>query len=265
MPRSVACPPSQRNATTARASRTWWLSVPTRRWRPPQALRTNMRLPRPLAQGPGLTSLSQRKRSALARLLWRAPPLPPRSPIHNVALGPRGGGNPEIVHRGESFTASLWHLMSPLNQGYLKLPSSTSHLWKMGGLYSFTFIVWFFFCCCCFFLQFLTSAAMATISGVRDGQECVWLICSHLVQLWQPRLEWWLQGITLVSVSAAREWEKNKKHCISLVLMIVFAFVPLDLSVGHYECFFSTRLSCRFKATKYPVGLIILKNHDASF
>lgn len=94
MPRSVAYPPSQRNATTARASRTWWLSVPTRRWRPPQALRTNMRLPRPSARGPGPTSAPQRRRSAPARLPWRVPPPPPRSPTH-AAPGPRGGGNPE--------------------------------------------------------------------------------------------------------------------------------------------------------------------------
>lgn len=96
MPRSVACPPSQRNATTARASRTWWLSVPTRRWRSPQALRTNMCLPRPPARGPGCTSVPQRRRgSVLARLLWRAPPPPRRSPKHTVVPEPTGGRNPE--------------------------------------------------------------------------------------------------------------------------------------------------------------------------
>lgn len=105
MPRSVACPPSQRNATTARASRTWWLSVPTRRWRPPQALRTNMRLPRPLAQGPGHISVPQRRRgSVLAPLLWRGPPPPPRSLRHIVASEPTGGRNPE--NGGEPFTAN---------------------------------------------------------------------------------------------------------------------------------------------------------------
>lgn len=92
MPRSVACPPSQRNATTARASHTWWLSAPTRHWR--QALRTNTRLPRPSAQGLGPTFAPQRRRSAQARPHWRGPPPPPRNPTH-VAPGPRGGGNPK--------------------------------------------------------------------------------------------------------------------------------------------------------------------------
>lgn len=106
MPRSVACPPSQRNATTARASRTWWLSVPTRRWRLPQALRTNMRLPRPPARGPGPTSVPQRRRSAPALLPWKAPPHPLRSHTHTAAPGPRGGGNPETARRSEAFTAN---------------------------------------------------------------------------------------------------------------------------------------------------------------
>lgn len=91
-PRSVDCPPSQRNATTARASHTWWLSVPTRRWRP--VLRTNTRLPRPSVQEPRPTSTVQRRRSRPARLHWRGHPPPRRSPTHE-GPGPRGGGNPE--------------------------------------------------------------------------------------------------------------------------------------------------------------------------
>lgn len=151
-PRSVACPPSQRNATTARASCTWWLSVPTRRWCPPQALRTNMCLPRPPAQGQCRTSVPQRRRSALARLPWMAPPLPQRSPTLTAAPGPRGGGIPE---RGLTANPNVFP-----HQGYLKLPFIyLTPVKKWGVLISFTFIFFYFFC--------LTIAAMATINGVR--------------------------------------------------------------------------------------------------
>lgn len=102
MPRSADCPPSQRNATTARASRTWWLSVPTRRWRP--ALRTNPRLPRPSVQGLRPTSTLQRRRSTPALLRWRGPPPPQRSPTPE-APGPRGGGNAENDPQGPVLSA----------------------------------------------------------------------------------------------------------------------------------------------------------------
>ena len=225
MPRSVACPPSQRNATTARALRTWWLSAPTRRWRPPQALRTNMRLPRPPAQGPGPTSAPRRRRSAPARLPWRAPPHPPRSPTHTAAPAPRGGGNPE--NNPERWTHSPLPprpLMSPLNQGYLNphcpppphLPRTCEKKWEV--LIFFTFILFAFN-----FLIFLTSAAMATINGVRTSVNvCDWLTCCHLVLLWQPPLEWWLQGMTvfLVSISAAGEWNNVVWIFISSLLTL---------------------------------------------
>ena len=88
--RNVTCPPSQRNATTARASRTWWLSVHTRRWCPLQALRT----PTPLPQGlPGPTSTYRRRRSSRAPPRQRAPRPPQRSPRRTET--PRSGENPE--------------------------------------------------------------------------------------------------------------------------------------------------------------------------
>lgn len=102
MPRSAVCPPSQRSATTARASCTWWLSVPTRRWRP--ALRTNPRLPRPSVQGLRPTSTLQRRRSTPALLRWRGPPPPQRSPTQE-APGPRGGGNAENDPQGPVLSA----------------------------------------------------------------------------------------------------------------------------------------------------------------
>lgn len=104
-PRSADCPPSQRNATTARASHTWWLSVPTRRWRP--VLRTNTRLPRPSVQGPRPTSTVQKRRSTPALLHWRGPPPPRRSPTHE-GPGPRGGRSPKNNLQGQ--TIHLWLL-----------------------------------------------------------------------------------------------------------------------------------------------------------
>ena len=83
-------PPSQRNATTARASRTWWPSVHTRRWCPLQVLRT----PTPLPQGlPGPTSTYRRRRSSRAPPRQRAPCPPQRSPRRTEM--PKSGGNPE--------------------------------------------------------------------------------------------------------------------------------------------------------------------------
>lgn len=130
MPRSVACPLSQRNATTARASCTWWHSVHRRRWRPPQALRTNTRLPRPPAQAlrPGPTSAPPKKRSGPARLPWRAPHLPPRSRTHTAAPAPKGGGNTEPFHHVQSSTP---HLPRTCEQ--------------MGGPKSFTFVLFVVF------------------------------------------------------------------------------------------------------------------------
>lgn len=101
-PRSADCPPSQRNATIARASHTWWLSVPTRRWLP--LLRTNTRLPRPSVQGPRPTSTVQRRRSTPALLPWRGPPPPWKSPTRE-GPGPRGGGNPENQPAGSNLSA----------------------------------------------------------------------------------------------------------------------------------------------------------------
>lgn len=139
MPRSVACPPSQRNATTARASRTWWPSVPTRRWH--RALRTNMRLPQPSAQRAGPTSAPQRRRSAQARPRWRAPPPPRRSPTY--APGPGGGGNPEISLQEVNLTR-LNPRISPQSRIAEPPPPPPPHLphtceKKMGGLYFFHF------------------------------------------------------------------------------------------------------------------------------
>lgn len=185
MPRSVACPPSQRNATTARASRTWWLSVPTRRWCPPQALRTNMRLPRPPAQGPGPTSAPQRRRSALARPLWKAPPPPPRSPTHIVSPGPRGGGNPETVCRGEPFTPNPWPYCLPSIMATWSPTTPHAHIYltpvkkKMGGLIFSSLI-----------FVFKPAQLWQRSTGYGRAWMCVtdWLTCS-LVQLWQPPLE----------------------------------------------------------------------------
>lgn len=198
MPRSVACPPSQRNATTARASRTWWLSVPTRRWRPPQALRTNMRLPRPLAQGPGHISVPQRRRGSVpAHLLWRAPP--PRSPSHTVASEPTGGRNPE-KQPIEVYLSLLTPDPHVSLQSRIPKPPliylTPVKKWEV----LISLLIFYFFI-------ILTSVVMATINGVQTC-ECVWLTCSHLVQLWEPPLEWWLQAMTvfLVSISAAQGW-----------------------------------------------------------
>lgn len=149
MPRSVACPPSQRNATTARASHTWWLSVRTRRWRPPQALRTHMRLPRPPRPQLGLTSAPQKRSSALARLPRRDPPLPPRNPTPSGAHGPKGGGNlenePPTEVNSDRLTSWLSRLFS------IKVtwkprptsihPSSTSHLWRKLSRFLLSFIL----------------------------------------------------------------------------------------------------------------------------
>lgn len=101
MPRSVACPPSQRNATTARASGTWWPSVPTRCWRPPQAFRIPCTpLPRP-------TCTPQTRSSGRDRPPLRAPRPPQRSYPSRIALAPRGGGN-----RGRAVPDSP-HLRNP--------------------------------------------------------------------------------------------------------------------------------------------------------
>lgn len=160
MPRSADCPPSQRNATTARASRTWWLSVPTRRWRP--ALRTNPRLPRPSVQGLRPTSTLQRRRSTPALLRWRGPPPPQRSPTPE-APGPRGGGNAENDPQGPVLSALTSDPRFSCQSRTPEAPpphpftSSTSHLKKK--------ILWLF----SFLLQMFTSlTSYAKLTGVRS-------------------------------------------------------------------------------------------------
>lgn len=203
MPRSATCPHSQRNATTARASRTWWLSVHIRRWRPLQALRNNKRLPRRSAQGQGPTIW--RRKSAPARLLSRAPPPPPRSRTHTVAPGPRGGGNPENSPSSQRLS-SIKDI--PEAPSLLHLPRTCET--KMEVLFSW--LLFYFF----FTHVFLTSAAMATINGVRTCA-CDWLtgwptnrlthwptdwLTDWLTDSWrQPPLDWWLQGMTVTCFS----------------------------------------------------------------
>lgn len=257
MPRSVACPLSQRNATTARASRTWWLSVPTRRWRLPQALRTNMRLPRPPAQGPGPISVPQRRRSAPARLLWRAPPPPLRSPTHTVAPGPRGGGNPETARRGEPFTAKP---PDPHVSPQSRIPETPTLIYLTPvKKYGRSYFLYFYFICLIFFC--LTSAAMATINGVRT---CV-NVCDWLAVLWcsygshhrNGDCREWLFFSCFKSVQLKSETTWYESWLLFFFFLQFFS--PLDLSVGHFECFliFPYRcFSCRPNHSK---------NHDASF
>lgn len=156
MPRSAVCPPSQRSATTARASRTWWLSVPTRRWRP--ALRTNPRLPRPSVQGLRPTSTLQRRRSTPALLRWRGPPPPQRSPTQE-APGPRGGGNAENDPQGPVLSAptsdSCFSCQSRTPEAPPPHPpSSTSHLEKILWLFSFLLYI------------FMSLTSFAKLAGV---------------------------------------------------------------------------------------------------
>lgn len=125
----------------------------------------------------------------------------------------------------------------------------------MGVLNFFYFLFYLFFI-------FSNQRSYGNDHRGTDVHECEWLTCSHLVQLWQPPLEWWLQGMTvfLVSISAAQEWN-------NMVWILVWWSPPPPLgpkcwpfwTLFPYRC-------CRFTATNlYPVGLIIPKTMMHSF
>lgn len=84
-----------------------------------------------------------------------------------------------------------------------------------------------------------------------DVRECVWLTCSRLVQLRQPALEWWLQGVTVFlffflfqSVLVEREttWYESWFHDLFFVFFPHFC-TSWTFCVGRWSNAFHSRLS----------------------
>lgn len=123
------------------------------------------------------------------------------------------------------FTANPWPSCLPSIKDTWSPPSSTSHLWKKWEV-----LIFFTFFKILFRFFFPNQRSYGNDHRGTDVCECVWLTCSHLVQLWQPPLEWWLQGMTvfLVSISAAQEWNN--------MVWIFFFFLPFSSPLGP-KCF----------------------------
>ena len=158
--------------------------------------------------------------------------------------------------------------MSPLNQGYLKPPLIyLTPVKKWEVLISLPLFYLFFFVC---FFIFLTSAAMATITGVRTCVNvCDWLAviwCSYGNHRWNGDCrEWLFYLFQSVQLKSETTWYES--------WFDFFFFFPFFSSWTYVLAIFFSYSCCRFKTTNlYPVGLIIPKimmhpfsTHSSSF